>query len=134
MLSGKGIKQDDTQAMKFFGKACEGGHYASCYHQGALMYLEDVAKSDKTTPSSPTTSANLTNSSSNSTNNTTNSVSDNTKLEVPKKQLGPITTKQLNAIKILEANCINGESDSCYFVGSHYLRKGYYYYIYCIFF
>jgi TPR repeat protein len=111
--------------MKFFGKACEGGHFASCYHQGALMYLEDVpSKSDKTSPSTTTTSS--------STKSTTNTSSDTIKHIVPKTQLGPLSKKQLDAIGILEANCTNGESDSCYFVGSHYLRQSKIYYYYTL--
>jgi len=39
-MAGKGIKQDDEEAQRLFGKACkDGNHMAACYHQGVLSFL-----------------------------------------------------------------------------------------------
>ena len=39
-MAGKGVKQDDEEALRLFGKACkDGSHMAACYHQGVLSFL-----------------------------------------------------------------------------------------------
>lgn len=40
-FAGRGVKQDEGKAMKYFEKACNYDHLASCYHYGALLYLSN---------------------------------------------------------------------------------------------
>ena len=35
-----------------------------------------------------------------------------------------LTKRQLNALNILDKNCDAGDVESCYFTGSHNIRKG----------
>ena len=44
-MAGKGIKQDDEEAIRLFSKACsDGKHMAACYHQGVLAFLSADGK------------------------------------------------------------------------------------------
>jgi len=60
-------------------------------------------------------------SSSSSSSSTNNSNSNNSSNSNNKVQL---TKRQLNALKVLEKNCDAGDVESCYFTGSHNIRKG----------
>lgn len=38
-LSGKGVKQDDTESINLFKKSCDLGHLSACYHYASLLFL-----------------------------------------------------------------------------------------------
>jgi len=42
-LAGKGVAQDDNQALRLFEMACKGEHLSGCYHQGVLLFLSAKA-------------------------------------------------------------------------------------------
>ena len=40
-FAGKGVPQNEEEAMSLFEKSCKLGHQAGCYHYGALLYLSN---------------------------------------------------------------------------------------------
>ena len=59
-------------------------------------------------------------SSSSSSSSSSNSSSNNSS----SSNKGEFTKRQLNALNVLEKSCEAGDVESCYFTGSHHIRKG----------
>ena len=96
ILAGKGTPQSDSKAEKLFAKACEDQHWVACYHQAALMYLEDTPESAAL---SPQPSA-----------------------DEPFYDEKSKTKRKAQGLSIFERACKEGNADSCHIAGSHYLN------------
>ena len=95
ILAGKGIPQSDSKAENLFGKACKDQHWVACYHQAALMYLEDTPESAALSPR-PSADEPV--------------YDEKTKAE-----------RKAEGLKIFEEACKEGNSDSCHIAGSHFI-------------
>ena len=95
ILAGKGMPQSDCKAEELFGKACKDNHWVACYHQAALMYLEDTPE---TASSAPAPSA-----------------------DEPVYDERVKMKRKAEGLTIFERACKEGNTDSCYIAGSHYI-------------
>lgn len=113
-LAGKGVEQSDPQAEKLFETACTGQHLQACYFQALMLYTNGFK-----TVNSPKTANIDQDSTAISTTTTSSSL---TEIKSP-AQIEIEKVKKGKALKLFEWACDQGENDSCYFVGSHYLKK-----------